>query len=134
MNDDYLAVLAHEFAPGEGSFLESMYQLRWDKAAFTRLTDAMVACCRALDVPGTRPAGNAVEDLDSTPIPRWLADGFWYVSAGVREFTRQEAWKPITTQEQGYYDTAYERLYMLASWFFTGLCPYTDPSQDLAPM
>jgi hypothetical protein len=119
MTNDFLTVLAHEFSAGEGSFLEQMYKLTWDKAAFTRLTEAMFACCQAFDAHERRPTG--VDDgLDTTPVPRWLADGYWYVSADVRHFTLHPAWKSTTALEQGYYDAAYERLYLLAYWFFTG--------------
>lgn len=131
MTDDYLAVLAHEFAPSEGSFLWQMYNRMWDKAAFTRLTDAMVACCRALDATGKRPGGNSLDNLDWTPVPRWLADGFWFVSAGVRDVTMTWA---ETAQEQDYYDAAYERLLLLASWFFTGHSPYGDSSPMFPPL
>ncbi len=127
MNDDDLAVLAHEFSADEGSFLEKMYRLKWDKGAFTRLTNAMFACCQAYDAAEQRARG-ADRGLDTTPVPRWLADGFWYVSADVRDFTMH--WKEVTGPEQDYYDAAYERLHLLAYWFFTGDSPTPTHSTD----
>ncbi|HEV2459141.1 MAG TPA: hypothetical protein VGS80_12330 [Ktedonobacterales bacterium] len=134
MADDYSAVLAHELSAGEGSFLLQLrVQWTWDKAAFTRLTEAMLACCRAYDAHVRRAAGGGY-GAAATPLPRWLAEGFGYVSTFVREWTTHPAWAERTAPEQGYYDAAYRRLFMLAEWFFTGNCPYTDPDQGFAPM
>ena len=71
---------------------------------------------------------------DTTSLPRWLAEGFWYVGWFVRDWTTHPAWSERTAQEQDYYDDAYERLFMLSEWFFTGDCPYTDPAKGLALM
>jgi hypothetical protein len=134
MTDDYSAVLVHEFSADEGSFLLQLrVQLTWDKAAFTRLTEAMLACGQAYDAHARRAAGIGY-GADATPLPRWLAEGFWYLGTFVQEWTTHPAWAERTAPEQGYYDAAYVRLFMLAEWFFTGDCPYTDPAQGFAPM
>ena len=134
MADDYSSVLAHEFSAGEGSFLVQLrVQLTWNKVAFTRLTEAMLACCRAYDAHERHVAGIGY-GADATPLPRWLAEGFWYVGWFVRDWTTHPAWAERAALEQDYYDTAYERLFLLAEWFFTGDCPYTDPAQGFAPL
>ncbi len=134
MADDYAAVLAHEFAAGDGSFLLQLRtEMTWDKVAFTRLTEAMLACCRAYDQSDIHPTF-FVSPHDTMCLPRWLVDGFWYVSHFVRDWTTHPAWKERTAPGQDYYDRAYDRLFWLAEWFFTGHCPFTDPAWEFAPM
>lgn len=135
MADDFISMLAREFsADGKDTFLLQLRtDLNWDKAAFTRLTKAMLACCQAYDAQERRAAGVG-ESADMTPLPRWLADGFWYLDAFVRDWTTHPAWTERTAREQDYYDAAYERLHALAYWFFTGDCPYLDPVKGFAPM
>ncbi len=132
--DDYYTVLEHEFLADDGSFLLQLRcNLTWDKAAFTRLTDAMLACCKAYDARDQRPT-LMDSAYDKTRLPRWLAEGFWYLSFFVRDWTTHPSWKETTAPEQDYYDRAYERLYMLAAWFFTGHCPSIDPDKGFASM
>jgi hypothetical protein len=134
MADDYVSILAHEFSAGEGSFLLQLrVYLTWDKAAFTRLTQAMLSCCQAYDARERR-AAHVGSGADTTPLPRWLAEGFWYVGPFVRDWTTHPAWQERLAPEQGYYDAAYERLDMLAYWFFTGDSPYTDPARGFTPL
>jgi hypothetical protein len=132
--DDYIRVLEHEFSADDGSFLIQMRcDLTWDKATFTRLTEAMLACCKAYDARDERPTlmGSA---YDKTQVPRWLADGFWYLSFYVKDWTTHPNWERTTAPEQEYYDRAYVRLFDLATWFFTGHSPYTDPNKGFASM
>lgn len=132
--DDYPVVLAHEFVAGEGSFLLQLrVYLKWDKAAFTQLTQAMLTCCQAYDAHELR-AAHIGEGAYQTPLPRWLAEGFWYVPTFVRDWTSHPAWKEYIESEQEYYDRAYERLDRLADWFFTGHCPSMNPAKTFAPM
>jgi hypothetical protein len=134
MADDYISVLAHEFSAGEGSFLLQLrVQLIWDKVAFTRLIESMLACCWAYDAHERRTAGVG-HSADTALLPRWLAEGFWYVGWFVRDWTTHPAWAERTAPEQDYYDAAYERLGDLAYWFFSGDSPYTDPAKGFAPM
>ena len=134
MTSDYTSVLAHEFSAGEGSFLLQLRtDMRWDKTAFSRLTEGMLACCRAYDIGNPQPTlfGPA---YDTARLPRWLAEGFWYVGTFVRDWTSHSAWSARKAREQNYYDEAYYRLFMLGAWFFTGRCPYADPDRGFAPM
>lgn len=134
MTDDYVTVLRQEFLADEGSFL---LQLRtdmiWDPAAFTRLTAAMLACCRAydLDDPNATLLGSA---YDRTHVPRWLAEGFWLASSFVRDHTSHPAWRERIAREPDYYERAYQRLDDLAFWFFTGGCPYLEPNTAFPPL
>jgi hypothetical protein len=79
-------------------------ELRWDQAAFSRLTHAMEQCCRAL-------AG-----LDA--VDRWLAEGFWYLSWFPRSWTDHPAWAEDPARDQ--IDQGTHLLDLLAYWFFTG--------------
>jgi hypothetical protein len=71
--DDYYTVLQQEFAAEEGSFLCQLHYRVWDKAAFTRVTNAMLACCLAYDEDNQPPTlfGQA---YDTTRLPRWLTE------------------------------------------------------------
>lgn len=134
MADDYLAVLAREFVADEGTFLLQLRcDMTWDKVAFTRLTEAMLACCQAYDAAEKRAQGIGF-NRDETCLPRWLAEGFWWCSTFIREWTTHPAWVKRTRLEQEYFDKAYERLHDLAFWFFTGMSPYTNDGPGFAPM
>ena len=131
---DYSTVLWHEFNAEEGSFL---LQLRcdfvWDRAAFTRLTEAMLACCQAYDED--KQQSTVLRQVsDPMYVPRWLADGFWYVATYVEGHTAHPAWKEKIAADPSYYNRAYERLRDLADWFFSGHCGYLDPIKQFAPM
>jgi hypothetical protein len=97
MADEWYSILQREFNANEGSFLLQLRcDLVWDRTAFTRLTGAMLDCCKAYDTANDPP----------------------------------------TTAYPGsqYYDSAYERLDLLADWFFSGQCPFRDPDEGFAPM
>lgn len=134
MEQDFFTILQSEFCAEDGSFL---LQLRcdmvWDPVAFTRLTQAMLACCRAyaLDDPNPTLMEPAREKL---LVPRWLAEGFWYVSFFVRDHTSHPAWSERTSRHPDYYERAYKRLEALAEWFFTGRCPYSNVESAFGPM
>lgn len=121
--DNYTEVLWHEFTAEEGSFLLQLRcDLVWDRAAFSHLTEAMLACCKVYD--RSQPPTLFGPAYDAEKVPRWLAEGFYYLSFFVRGWTTHPAWKNKTSQDQEYYDKAYERLSDLADWFFTGHSPY----------
>ncbi len=102
-------LLSQEFSAEPGSFLLQLRcDLRWDTAAFTRLTGAMLAYARAHQ-------GDEV-------IPRWVAEGFCYVSWFVRDWSTHESFP--REHPPPYYDDAYQRLHDLAYWLFTGTSPY----------
>ncbi len=109
--DSYLEVLRQEFDAEDGSFL---LQLRvkyvWDKAAFTRLTEAMRVCCE--------------RHADAVTLERWLTEGFWYLYDFVRGHSTHPDFPRV--YDEAYYAAAYERLWALASWFLMGLNPYLD--------
>lgn len=114
----YLEILEHELNAGDGSFLIKLRcDLEWDRAAFTRLTDAMKQCCEEL-------AGAEV-------IDRWLAGGFWYLSFFVKDWTTHPNFPK--KEPDDYYAKAYERLDSLAYWFFMGESPY-EGAQGFEPL
>jgi hypothetical protein len=144
MSDGWYETLQHEFSADEGSFL---LQLRtgmiWDKAAFTRLTTAMLECCKAYDrtyrPSETLPVSETqveqrLRDYYQQSVPRWLAEGFWFAYEFTKGHTSHPAWAEKIAREPGYYDKAYDRLFNLADWFFTGHCGSLDPDKAFAPM
>ena len=153
MEEEYIPILRHEFSAGEGSFLVQLYvKNRWDASAFDRLTEAMLQCCKhsmpdhstqetslpvqAMLFPlseSLRKQYTQAQRAQMQPIqaqemllPRWLAEGFWYLSTFVPAHISHPAWQEQRTREQAYFDKAYRRLEGLAYWFFTGQPPWED--------
>jgi hypothetical protein len=153
LDEYYLTVLAREFRAGEGSFLLQLrVDLHWDKDAFKRLTEAMRTCCEQYqytqeqrDLDQQRREQLTEEQLldeqmldvwyvhkQDTMLPRWLANGFWYISDFVEEWTSHPAWEKKRAREPDYFKKAYERLHRLAYWFFEGEPPWKDVEQGWA--
>jgi len=147
LDENYLAILAHEFRAGEGSFLLALrVSLQWDKDAFNRLTEAMRTCCENYqytqeqrDRDRRKYEQYTEEQLtdeqimdewyvykEDTMLPRWLAEGFWYISDFVEDWTSHPAWEKDRSREPDYFRKAYYRLHGLASWFFSGEPPGKD--------
>ena len=108
----YEAVLRAELEGREGSFLAMLRSgMTWDKAAFSRLVEAMEA--------------GAVAHEKASALPRWAAEGFWHAGRFVRDWSEQPGFSREHAPE--YYQAAYERLDDLAFWLFTGRCPKRQP-------
>lgn len=123
--DDMLAILWHEFFAEPGSFLLQLrVPYRWDKEAFDRMTEAMHQCCKLFEQKPETGSYRLQSVLDK--VPRWLASGFWFLSHEARDITAHHAWDRECGQEPEYFNKAYERLYLLALWFFEGQCPWQD--------
>ncbi|GAA2600504.1 hypothetical protein GCM10010435_94850 [Winogradskya consettensis] len=111
--DDALTLLRREFEGTEGSFLLCLRGegLVWDRAAFSRLGQAMRSACEQY------------EDRDD--LPRWMAEGFYETSHCVAEWTSHPNFpRPEPVQ---YYQDCLERLRDLADWFFRGWHAYQEP-------
>ena len=65
-------------------------------------------------------------------LPDWLAELFWYTPEFVIDWTSHEAWEKDRAREPEYFEKAYLRLRHLASWFFTGNCPWLDEEKGWA--
>ena len=134
MADEWYSILQHEFVADEGSFLLELRGNHWDKAAFSRLIAAMFACCKAYDRSSQdSPTLFGESAYDKETVPRWLAEGFWFAYT-TKDYTSHPAWRERVAREPEYYDKAYERLFLLGDWFFTGHCAFFDPDIEFAPM
>ena len=115
---DAETILRREFSAEEGSFLLQLrVELVWDREAFSRLTKAMLDYVRTL------------EDRES--LPRWAAEGFWYLSGVVRDWSTHANFP--RRHPEAYYQAACERLDLLADWLFTGVCPLENGA-DFEPI
>jgi hypothetical protein len=115
-SDEYEPVLRSEFSADEGSFLLQLRcDLTWDAAAFSRLIGAMEAC--------------AAVHADASTLPRWMAEGFWFCSWFVPEFSAHPNFP--RKHPPAYYDAARERMHNLAYWFFVGTSPGEGPLPPL---
>lgn len=104
----YIDVLRREFAGEDGSFLIQLRcNMNWDKESFSRLVDAMEACCKACE--------------RQQSLERWTAEGFWYLSWFVKQWTEHPNFP--RPQPARYYEDALTRLDDLAFWFFMGCNP-----------
>ncbi|GLV57993.1 hypothetical protein KDH_48270 [Dictyobacter sp. S3.2.2.5] len=92
--------------------------LYWDKVAFKRLIEAMYACCKQYE-----QTPNSKED--ALPLPRWLAEGYWYIATFVPGHTSHPYWSDIIAKEPEYFSKAYDFLDHVARWFFSGRYPWT---------
>jgi hypothetical protein len=101
--------LRGEFEAEDGSFLLQLrVDLTWDPVAFDRMTALMLEVVKARE--------------SEAPIPRWLAEGFWFVDSSVKDMSTHPNFpRPFDDQ---YYDRAYRRLFDLAYWLFRGESPY----------
>ena len=107
------AILRAEFGEDEGCstfMLKLRLDLEWDHTRFVRLIDAMHYYVSNVE------HGALVE--------RWLAEGFWYLSYFVEEWSQHPNFSRLYRNE--YYTAAYGRLRDLAYWFFYGESPYQD--------
>lgn len=100
-----------EFDAEPGSFLLRLRtELEWDQAAFTRLVETMHAYVSATKYGDT--------------LERWIAEGFWYLSHFVRDWSQNPDFtRPFPAE---YYEAAYERLHDLAYWLFHDERPYEE--------
>lgn len=114
--EDYESILRAEFDAEDGSFLIQLRcDLTWDRAAFSRLVAAMEAC--------------AGQHEGCSTLPRWIAEGFWYCSHFIADWSSHPSFPREHPPE--YYEAAYERLHDLAFWFFFGQHPLTKPFSPL---
>ena len=110
-----IAALQGAFFANEGAFLLQLRcDLIWSKQAFERLIQSMQA--------------HLESERDKENIERWVAEGFWYLSHFVKDWTSHEDFpKPFASN---YYESAYERLYDLSYRLFFGEPPYESGSLD----
>lgn len=115
-SDDYEPRLRAEFVEAEHSFLLQLRcELTWNTAAFSRLIVAMEACASA--------------HAGTDTLPRWVAEGFWYYSYFVKEWSSHPNFP--REHDPSYYEAAHERLRDLAYWLFVGKSPYIKPLPPL---
>jgi hypothetical protein len=111
--DEILDLLRREFSADQGTFLLGLRGegLEWDKAAFSRLEKAMRSACEHFQ--------------DSHQLDRWMAEGFYYTSWFVRDWTSHPNF-PRPEPDQ-YYEDCIRRIADLADWFFQGSHSYIEP-------
>jgi hypothetical protein len=98
-------VLRRELSAEPNTFLLQLRcDLRWDVEAFERLTKAMETYAAAHE--------------NDESIPRWVAEGFWYTSWFVKDWSTHEGFP--REHPPSYYELAYQQLHELAYWMFVG--------------
>lgn len=107
---NFEAILRKELNGEEDSFLLKLrIGLTWDKEHFSRFIAAMEEGAKAYAA--------------SEELPRWLANGFWYASTFIPEWTAHPHFPK--EHESDYYLTALRRLHETVHWFFFGEPPNT---------
>jgi hypothetical protein len=69
-----------------------------------------------------KDCAEAHEGVES--LPRWIAEGFWYLATSVRDWSSHANFP--RTFEASYYASAYQRLDDLAYWLFRGESPHVS--------
>jgi hypothetical protein len=110
---EHLDLLRREFEANQGTFLLGLRGegLEWDRAAFSRFEKAMRWACQHF--------------RDEDRLDRWMAEGFYYTSSFVRDWTSHPDF-PRPEPEQ-YYNDCIQRISDLADWFFHGFHSYAEP-------
>ncbi len=104
-----LTKLKEEMGERRDSFLMQLrVDCRWDKDAFLRLVTEMEAYVRDLE--------------PEAALPRWIAQGFWYMPTFVRDCMTHPRFP--REHEPAYYERATMRLDALAYWLFAGTSLY----------
>jgi hypothetical protein len=108
--------LQSEFYAEPGSFLLRLrIDLIWDTVAFSRLVSCMEAC--------------AAEYSRAWSLPRWIAEGFWYCSHFIEDWSSHPNFP--REHDRGYYAAAYKRLRDPTYWLFKGESPGMTPLPPL---
>lgn len=117
MNEsEYEPTLRAEFDAEPGSFLARLRsEFTWDTVAFSCLISCMETCAAA--------------HVGALSLPRWIAEGFWFCSYFVQEWSSHSDFPREHASD--YYAAAYERLRSLAFWLFVGESPSTLPPPPL---
>jgi hypothetical protein len=111
---DDLELLRREFGAEDGSFLLRLRSdLYWDRAAFSRLEQAMRRVC--------------AQQESQQQLGRWLVEGYWYLSDNVPAHTSHPGFPRPEPAE--YYQAVIKRLWDLQYWFVMGQSPY-DPGYE----
>lgn len=110
---EHLDLLRREFEADEGTFLLGLRgeSPEWNKAAFSCLERAMRWTCEHFQ--------------DHDQLDRWLAEGFYYVSWFIRDWTAHPGF--TRPEPQQYYSDCIQRIGDLADWFFHGTNDYVEP-------
>ncbi len=117
---DSLKLLKKHFLRSEDEDCDNTFliqirvRLNWDKDLFLILVREMQICCRDYET----------EEL----VEKWIAEGFWYMSQFVRDWTTHPNFPKQFSSE--YYEKAYCLLDDLAFYFFIGNHPRID-NRDL---
>jgi hypothetical protein len=111
-----LQQLKAEFDGEADSFLIQLrVDLHWNRQAFARLVDTMQ---RYLET-----------ERDPEHLPRWVAEGFWFLDHFVRDWTSHPNFPRHFGED--YYEAALERLHDLAYWLFVGESPYESRTLEV---
>ncbi|WNJ17151.1 hypothetical protein [Pontibacter sp. G13] len=106
---EYEEELQHEFHAEKGSFLLQLrIDLFWDHKQLIKILRLMEKCC--LDMQ------------ENSSLPRNWTDGFWYFSTFVEGWSTHPNFPK--TYSKKYYEKAYELIFSMSSWFFTGRYPW----------
>jgi hypothetical protein len=93
----------------EGTFLATAHGGRWDGAAFGRLARLMARGC--------------LDDEGREVVEKWVAEGYHHLDT---QFDRYLP--PSLGLEDELVEDIRERLMLLAIWYFSGQCPFENPS------
>jgi hypothetical protein len=110
LSDDQRHALRAEFEIEDGTFLEKALGGTWDEAGFGRLARLMRLGCVAYQ--------------EREIVEKWVAAGYHHLDTQLDRYL-----PPSLGLEDEFVDDVREHLMLLASWFFSGQCPFEDPDR-----
>ncbi|GIO96723.1 hypothetical protein J14TS5_18090 [Paenibacillus lautus] len=107
-------LLIDELEAGENSFLlDIRCNINWDHDKFVNLVTLINEYTKSI---------KACIQLD-----RQIASGIWYIFTFVQDWTSHDSFRNHNTRYSiDYYNEAYDLLYEVCNYFFTGILNYID--------
>lgn len=109
--DDLKSKLLYELQGEKNSFLISIrVHLEWDHS---KLMDVLNLMYKYI-------LNSEVNEL----LERDVANGFWFFSNFVKDWSSHEGFRHANQYSEEYFNQAYEVIYFLSDWYFSGECPF----------
>lgn len=111
--DDLKEKIKYEFDGEDNSFLIKIrVHLHWDHSHFVEVMNLFY---------------NFILHNDNINfLERDIARGFWFYANFVKEWSSHVNFRAKNKYSNDYFNQAYEIIYFLADWYFTGECPFTE--------
>lgn len=105
MTNEITEVLLYEFRGEENTFLITIRcDLEWSHTKFIEFLNSMRNYCK--------------HKQEEDPLDKEIAQGFWFVSSYIREWTSHPDFRKANKFSDDYYTQSYDLIYDLSYWYF----------------